>query len=197
MSDTTAQQKNAVKKTRRNRNLGIYTTMMITQRVSIPMTNVGDNIKQTLERVIANSIEGKCIVEGYIKQGSTRVVSYSSGELHSSEAMFDVVIECMVCCPVEGMHISCFAKTITDSAGIKAEVDEDPSPVVIFVARDHHYTNKLFSKVNVGDKIKVRVIGQRYELNDKYISIIAELIEDKAEKYGKRKNNKPKLKIKQ
>ena len=43
--------------------MGIYTPMMITQRIAIPMTNVGDNIKQTLERVIANNIEGKCIVE--------------------------------------------------------------------------------------------------------------------------------------
>ena len=51
----------------------------------------------------------------------------------------------------------------------------------------------MFSKVKVGDKIKARVIGQRFELNDTYISIIAELIEDKAEKYGKKK---PKLKIK-
>ena len=193
MSDTAAQQKTAIKKNRRSRTLGIYTPMMITQRVSIPMTNVGDNIKQTLERVVANNIEGKCIVEGFIKPGSTRVVSYSSGELHSAEAVFEVVIECQVCCPVEGMHISCIAKSITESAGIKAEVDEEPSPVIIFIARDHHYTNKLFSKVKVGDKIKARVIGQRYELNDKYISIIAELIEDKAEKYGKKK---PKLKIK-
>ena len=43
----------------------IYTPMMITQRIAIPMTNVGDNIKQTLERVIANNIEGKCIVGIY------------------------------------------------------------------------------------------------------------------------------------
>ena len=49
MSETAAQQK-PVKKTRRNRTVGIYTPMMITQRVAIPMVNVGDNIKQTLER---------------------------------------------------------------------------------------------------------------------------------------------------
>ena len=47
--------------------------------------------------------------------------------------------------------------------------------------------------MKVGDKIKVRVIGQRFELNDKYISVIAELIEDKAAKYG---NKKKKLVIK-
>ena len=43
--------------------------------------------------------------------------------------------------------ISCIAKSITESAGIKAEVDEEPSPVIIFIARDHNYTNKNFSKL--------------------------------------------------
>jgi len=31
-----------------------------------------------------------------------------------------------------------------------------------------------------GDIINVRIIGQRFELNDKYISVIATLIEPKA-----------------
>lgn len=174
-------------KRRRTRAVGIFSTAMITKRVPLNIVHIGDNIKQALEKKISFEIEGKCIVEGYVKPGSCRVQSYSSGELSSSDVMFDVVIECEVCSPVEGMHIDCIAKNITESAGIKAETEEEPSPVVIYVARDHHFTNSNFSKVKPGDKIKVRVIGQRYELNDSYISVIAELIEDRAAKYGKKK----------
>jgi hypothetical protein len=47
--------------------------------------------------------------------------------------------------------------------------------------------------VKEGDKINTRVIGIRYELNDKYISIMSELKEDKTEKYTIKK--KPKLNI--
>ena len=36
-----------------------------------------------------------------------------------------------------------------------------------------------FSAVKPDDEIEVKVIGQRFELNDKYISIIAELVEPK------------------
>jgi len=174
-------------KRRRTRAVGIFSAAMITKRVPLNIVHIGDNIKQALEKKISFEIEGKCIVEGYVKPGSCRVQSYSSGELSSSDVMFDVVIECEVCSPVEGMHIDCIAKNITESAGIKAETEEEPSPVVIYVARDHHFTNSNFSKVKPGDKIKVRVIGQRYELNDSYISVIAELIEDRAAKYGKKK----------
>jgi hypothetical protein len=155
---------------------------MMTHQVHVSIVNVGDNIKQTLERSIANSIEGKCIVEGFVKPESTRIVSYSSGELRGSDVFYEIIIECLVCCPVEGMHIDCTAKNITETAGIRAEVDDTPSPMIIYIARDHHYNNKSFGDVNVGDNIKVRVIGQRFELNDKYISVIAELIEEKKER---------------
>jgi hypothetical protein len=165
------------------RQTGIYTPMMITQKAFLSILNVGTNIKQTLETYISQHIEGKCIAEGYVRPSSTRIISYSSGELKEDKVVFDVVFECLVCSPVEGQHIYCVVKNITETAGIRAEIDEIPSPLVIYVARDHHYTNQQFSKVKQGEKIKVRVIGQRFELNDRYISVIAELIEDKREKY--------------
>jgi len=175
---------------KRNTTISIYAPTMITKRLMIPIVNVGDNIKEVLEKKIGFDIEGRCIVEGYVKPGSCRVLSYSSGELFNSSVMFDVVIECLVCCPVEGMDINCIATNITESAGIKAETDEQPSPVIIYVARDHHINNQYFSSVKINDTIKVRVIGQRFELNDKYISVIAELIEDKSAKYAPKKKTK-------
>ena len=177
---------NTVKK-RRSRTMGLYMPAMITQRIPLSIIYVGNNVKQALEKKISNEIEGKCIVEGYVKPGSCRVVSYSSGELSDSDVIFEVVTECQVCLPVEGMHIRCVVKNITESAGIKAETSDDPSPVVVYIARDHHFDNSKFNKVKVGDSIMARVIGQRFELNDSYVSVIAELIEDKAAKYGKRK----------
>ena len=164
---------------------GIYNNVLITQRVPLSIVYIGDNIKQTLEKKIAYDIEGKCIVEGYVKPGSCAVLSYSSGELNGSDVVFVVIVECLVCCPVEGMIISCVVKNITDSAGIKATTGDSPSPVVIYIARDHHFKNIEFSKLNVGDNILVRVIGQRFELNDEYISIIAELVENKPVRYKK------------
>lgn len=169
----------------------IYSNILITRKVHIPMTNVGSNIKKTLENIIAAQIEGKCIVEGFVKPLSTKIQTYSSGILKGSDIMFDVTFECMICSPVEGMHIKCIAKNIT-KAGIRAETKEITSPVVIFIARDHHYMLPYFSTIKENDEIKIRVIGQRFELNDKYISIIAELIEPKPEYQGKQQQQQGK-----
>ena len=53
-----------------------------------------------------------------------------------------------------------------------------------------------FSDVKEGDTIQVRVIGQRFELNDKYISIIGELVKEKEAFIPKPKvASKPKIVI--
>ena len=80
------------------------------------------------------------------------------------------------------MIIDCVVKNIT-KAGIRAETNEEKSPVVIFIARDHHYLSHNFSDINEADQIQIRIIGQRFELNDTYISIIAEL-KDKKRKFN-------------
>ena len=154
----------------------IYNQLLITRTIPINIINIGSTIKETLGKAIAAQIEGKCIVDGYIKPNSVEIITFSSGLVMGSNVIFEVVIQCEVCSPVEGMLIKCVAKHI-NKAGIRAEINEFPSPVVIFIARDHNYASPLFAEVKENDEIKVRVIGQRFELNDKYISIIAEIVE--------------------
>jgi hypothetical protein len=155
----------------------LYNQILINRTIPMSITNVGNNIKENLTKMVAQQIEGKCIVEGYIKPDTVEIITFSSGLVMGSQIIFEVVFQCYVCSPVEGMHINCIAKHI-NKAGIRAEVKDTPSPVVIFIARDHNYASPLFAQVKENDAIKIRVIGQRFELNDTYISIIAELVED-------------------
>ena len=91
------------------------------------------------------------------------------------------------------MLLSCVAKNIT-KAGIRAEsADEMPSPVVVFVAKDHHYNSSDFSEIKEGDVFTTRVIGQRFELNDKYVSIIGEVV--KTSDGSNKVKSKPRLVI--
>jgi len=158
----------------------VYSRCLITRNIVLPITAVGKNIRETIEENVKSSFEGRCVVEGYIKTNSSKIVTHSSGLIIKGNLIsFEVVFECDICFPVEGMNIPCIAKNIT-KAGIRAEsAVEVPSPIVVFVTKDHHYNSAYFSEVQEGDKINVRVIGQRFELNDKYISIIGELLKEK------------------
>jgi len=158
---------------------GVYLKSLLTQKVVLSINEIGNNLKQNLEKKIAYKIEGKCIVEGFIKPNSVNIVNYSSGTVNAANVEFQVLFECMICHPTEGMLMECVAKTIT-KAGIHAEViDKDGVvPVTVFVARDHNYNDVNFNNVAENAKILARVIGIRFELNDPYVSVIAKLAQE-------------------
>jgi DNA-directed RNA polymerase subunit E'/Rpb7 len=157
---------------------GVYMKSMLDKKVSLHITEIGKSVKQNLEIKISNDISGKCIDEGYIKPQSVKVINYSSGNVNGEYVEYQVTFECMICLPVEGMMVECTCKSVT-KAGIHAEVIDPQgyTPLTIFVARDHHHLNERLSSVKEGETITVRVIGIRFELNDKYICAIAKLMD--------------------
>jgi hypothetical protein len=173
----------------------IYSRGLITRNVTLAITNIGKNIKETLENSIAFNFEGKCLVEGFVKPNSSKIISYSSGLIERGNLIsFEIIFECDICFPVEGTKITCIAKNIT-KAGIRAESAFDvPSPIVVFIARDHHYNVADFGSIKEEDKFTVRVIGQRFELNDKFISIIGEFVKEKPD-YKKMKKPEAKARL--
>ena len=180
---------------RKKREVGVYMNSLLSRKLQVSFNRLGKNIKEILEKLIKKEIEGKCTIEGFVKSNSTKLLTYSSGVIFENKVEFDVVFECLVCCPVEGMLIKCNVKNKTQ-AGIRALIDEDKSPVVVYLSRDHHYNNKYFNTVKENDEITIRVIGQRYELNDEQVSVIGEIIEPKADKFKPDKfKPRPKLVI--
>jgi DNA-directed RNA polymerase subunit E'/Rpb7 len=184
------------KKRRDTKLQNIYSRSLLTRKIVLPINYIGKNLDDIIEEYIHNNFEGKCVVEGYVKPNSVKIIRYSSGLIErGNNIIFEVVFECDICFPVEGMLVSCIVKNIV-KAGIRAESsNEMPSPIIVFVAKDHHFTNQQFNEIQVNDTITVRVIGQRFELNDKYISIIGELVKEKDYVSKPKQNFKPRLVI--
>ena len=161
------------KKKQRN---NIYTTNLINYNLSIPFKFVGKDVADVITKEIKERIEGKCIRDGYIKENSCRVITYTSGIIDGDKIEMNVLLECEVCNPVEDMIIkNCIVQNIS-KGGIRAQLNtKKKSPFIIFIHRDHEYDNEKFTFVKENDIIKVKVIGTRFELNDPFISIVASL----------------------
>tara|TARA_B100001093_G_C26571304_1_gene903075 strand:- start:338 stop:880 length:543 start_codon:yes stop_codon:yes gene_type:complete len=173
------------KSNKKKKEVGVFSKSLLTRKIYINFEKLGNNIYTMLENKIKHQLEGKCTIEGYIQNDSISLISYSSGVLKDYSVQFEVVFECLICCPVEGMNIKCVVKNITQ-AGIKAIIgNEEETPVIIYLARDHHYNNSYFSSLKEKEEIQVKVVGQRYELNDKCISVIGELSEKQVKKKTK------------
>jgi hypothetical protein len=158
-------------------NSHIFMRSLLTQKIVLNFSEINNNIYNILETKIKNFNENKCIKEGFIKSNSVKLLTYSSGELFGNKVLFECVFECLITNPVESMLINCVAKSLT-KVGVRAELvlEDGSSPYIIFIARDHHYNNEMFSQIKENDILQVRILGQRYELNDKFISVIAELV---------------------
>ena len=130
---------------------------------------------------MSNEMDGRCIVEGFIKPGSCVLRSHSVGTFSAGNIRFDLDVDCMLCCPKDGAVINCIAKTVTQ-AGIRAHACMNPSPVVIYISREMHDAVRhgpvpmQMDSVRPGDAMQIRVVGKRFELNDKHVSVIGELI---------------------
>ena len=162
---------------------GIFSKTIIHERLQLPFVLVDKRVKDLILKSIRSKIEGKCIIEGYVQPNSISIVQFSSGRLMGKHIEFDVVFECNICNPVENMEVECYAKNITQ-AGIRAftSKNEKDSPLIIYLSREHHSNNMTYFntiKTDDGRSIHVRIIGVRFELNDKHISVIGELMPSK------------------
>lgn len=157
-------------------NTNIYFKSVLEKDVFIDLKSINTNLEKNILAILKDNFEGKCTNDGYIKHETIKIVTHSSGMIIDKNIKFHILFECMICYPVEGMKIECIIKNIT-KAGLRCMIDEDNSPLIIFVARDHHHQNLEFNNLNENDKINVKILGQRFELNDPHICVISEFIE--------------------
>jgi len=174
------------KKKEYNQKRDIFMPIMGETNMTLPLKSVGRNLKEKISKNLAIQLEGKCNGDGFVKSDSIKVITYSNGLIVGGNIKYKIIYEAYICNPVEGHVVECSVNNVT-KAGIRGTVNVgDDTPLVIFIARDHHYNDATFLSVKEGDNISVRVVGTRYELNDTYIAIIGELVKQK----------KPRLKFK-
>jgi hypothetical protein len=151
----------------------LYHTSLLSRSLSIPISAMGANIHEVLMDQLSH-VEGQCLEEGYIKKGSIKLLRYSCGVLKGGFVSIQTVFECEVSNPVPGQTFTCVVEHNT-RAGIKGRLDSSEKPFVVFLAKDHHHHIPNFSEIKENEKIKVTVLGQRYEIHDPTISVIAVL----------------------
>ena len=153
--------------------MSIYLSSIITRKINISMHQVGGDIDALLLDALSK-YEGQCIKEGYMKKKSIKLINYSSGIVKGDNIEFEVVFECLLSNPLVGQKINCKVLSVT-KAGLKCKLNENESPFVVFIARDHHYLNSDFSSIKEGDLINAKILGQRFEIYDPVISVVATL----------------------
>lgn len=128
---------------------------------------------------LRDDVEGLCIMPGYIKPGSVKVVSRSKGYSipgnFNGNIQYKVKYEAEICNPPKDMVVSCKVLDI-NKMGILAKA----YPLEIIIIKELHQNKTDFSKIKVGDIVDVKVIEKKFVFKDKKIDVIGVLASDSA-----------------
>lgn len=152
----------------------LFHTQLIHEKILVPYNSIGSDMSSYFNSYVQTYIEGKCRNEGYIKNNASKVINYSAGLLYGSKVEFIVVFEVEACMPYEDMELDCIIKNI-NKIGLRCIIQEENNPMNIFISNEHN-VNVDMERYNENETIRVKVLGHRFELNDTFISIIAEII---------------------
>lgn len=160
-------------------NTPLFTMSQITKRITLPMSQISSSSTSTehiLQEHLHRHFEGKCISEGFVQPDSSKLLRISCGLFRGSDVIYSVLFQCNICTPYEGMEIECSVRDITKAGVRGAARHEVMSPFVVFVPRDPNIDNPFLKIIKMDDTFIARVIGYRFEINDKFISIIADIV---------------------
>lgn len=158
----------------------LYTKALLSKEVEFKFTELNvlslDDFEEKLQEhvlhKIQQSVEGKCIEDGYVKKGSVRLHSLSCGLYQADKIKYTASYECLVCLPVEDMRIHCVVVS-NSNGGVRAVIEgEEISPIVVFVSRDLPSEKDLSTFVE-GQTFDAVVYGVQYELNDPFVAVLA------------------------
>jgi DNA-directed RNA polymerase subunit E'/Rpb7 len=149
-------------------------------RVKIIPSLLGKNLDHVISSILRKKYEAKCSQYGYIQQDTITIYKYSMGSIVSpslnGDIQFTVQFYANVFNPIVGQIVR--AKVVNaNKFGVLAECE---SFIEIIIAKN---TSTLASDidlnaVSIGDMINVEILGKKYELNDKRISIVGRAVQD-------------------
>ena len=131
-----------------------------------------------INNILLQKIKGlygdRCIEKGFVQGSSIKIVERSIGKIYAEHLngniIYDIRFSADICNPIKGETVN---GIVTNSNKMGLLVKSGPLNIVL--ARQHHINRKCFKKINVGDDIPVSIVGSRFTLNDREISVIGYL----------------------
>lgn len=155
--------------------------------IQLMPNEITNDFQNTILQKLKNNLESVCSKHGYIKKDSIKIIKRSIGTFKKQNFNGNIIfeLECIaeICNPAQGSIIKCKVKA-KNSLGILAEGYFNNIPIleIIIPKISAGIQSEInIDTVNMGDEINVEVVGKKFQLFDKHISIIGKAIKNKNE----------------
>jgi DNA-directed RNA polymerase subunit E'/Rpb7 len=149
---------------------------------------IGKDIEKNILRALKQSKEGICSNHGYIKRNSIKIIKISSGKVEMSTfhgyMNFMVKYSAMVCNPVKGNIVNAIVVNMNNfgilCSSFITEDNGSNTPILEIIIPKHSLTIQsdvdLKNNVQINNEVKVQIVGKKYQLYNKKISIIGKIV---------------------
>lgn len=159
--------------------------------IDIKPSELGADTYNIILNKLRRKFEGHCITEGYVKNDSIKLITFSLGKAddpYSGNVRFQTTYSAEILNPIEGMQLECTI-TLTTKMGIRAKLSNDPqNPLDILVPRDHYVDNPYYHSLSEGDTCKLEVVANKYKWGSKDIFVLAKIIQPETKIESKSEN---------
>jgi ribA/ribD-fused uncharacterized protein len=169
---------------------GIESLAVFEEKVALTprdLANPKINIEKAVQGKLSEKIEAKCSVHGWVVPNTVKVLSRSMGYVEkgrfTGDIVFHVQAQASVLNPASSSRLICEV-TGNNMMGMyvtyrtmKKEVDRKTKAVSnvtvdaikVILPRDLHIGDEAFSKIQIGERVKVEIKKSRFQVNDKFI----------------------------
>ncbi len=156
----------------------VFVRVQLNEKIKLEPAFISKGYKDEILKRLKAKVEGICTRHGYIKPDSIEIYKVGTGRVEliglNGNTQFDVYFFADVCNPLLGSIIKCKVSNI-NKFGILAEAGNILEAIVAKNSVSIQSDIDL-DKVRIGDEVFVEVLGKKYELNDKKISLIARIV---------------------
>lgn len=154
--------------------MSIESSVVFEEKVGLTARDFGNpkiDIQKMILGKIAQKLEGKCSVHGWVKPRTLKILSRSMGYVEkgrfTGDIVFHVQAEGKVYNPPSGIEV---VGTVTgnNKMGMYVSVED---AIKVILPRDLHIGQEYeeFHNTQIGDKVRVEVKKSRFQVNDEFI----------------------------
>jgi DNA-directed RNA polymerase subunit E'/Rpb7 len=170
-------------------NVNLITEEFI-DNVKIHPKDITNDMSTSILKVLKEKKEGICSNHGFIKKNSIKLCEVGPGKVELTSfhgyVNYTVKYSAEVCNPVKHDIVSAKVQNINNFGILctsTVEDDGEDMPVLEIIVPKH--SPAIVSAINlenvkIGDKVMVQIIGKKYQLYNKKISIIGRIVVDDA-----------------
>jgi DNA-directed RNA polymerase subunit E'/Rpb7 len=175
-------------------NNDIFMRVLLNDKIKLEPKYMSRNFKNELSKRLTDRLEGKCTRHGYVRKGSIEIYKVTPGIVEmislNGNIQYDIYFHAEVCNPMLGSIVKAKVSNI-NKFGILAEAGyNDPETneylniLEIIIAKNsvNIVSDVNLEEVKIGDEVRVEIMGKKYELNDKQISVVGRIVAEAVNK---------------